>query len=213
MPAPDPVAELSARLAAVLAPEAAAWLAEARRRIAAGDRRTLMIAVGQAGRRLGRAEAAPGWSADQAGRALLALAIPSSDPATWLADLDRLFHAGAVDELVALYRALPWFPHPELLAARAAEGVRSNIGPVFAAVALGNPYPADHLPEAAWNQMVLKCFFTGADVDRVIGLDRRRNPDLGRMLADHAAERRAARRPLDPRLPPLARACGAACPD
>ena len=84
---------------------------------------------------------------------------------------------------------------------------------VFEAVALGNPYPAAHLADPAWNQLVLKGFFTGADIGRIVGLEGRRNPELGRMLADYARERRAAHRPIDPRLPPLARACGADCPD
>ena len=34
-----------------------------------------------------------------------------------------------------------------------------------------------------------------------------------RMLAHYAHERRLAARPVDPALPPLARACGAPCPD
>jgi len=61
--------------------------------------------------------------------------------------------------------------------------------------------------------VALKCFFVGADSARIIGLDRRWNLDLGRMLAHYARERRIASRPLDPALPPLARACGADCPD
>jgi hypothetical protein len=207
-------AALRAALAAAVPATALAWLDTVRAGVAAGEDRTLFLAVGQAGRQVGRqALDLPPWSADQAARALLALAIPSGDPVRWLATLDRLFHAGTVEELVALYQALPLFQHPAMLAARAAEGVRSNMRPVFAAVAFANPYPAAHLDDQAFNQLVLKCFFVGEDPGRIVGLDRRRNPDLGRMLADYARERRAARRTLDPRLPPLARACGADCPD
>lgn len=208
---------LSAGLAAACPPEATAWHAEQLRRIAAGDERALYLALGQAGRRVGRAvlpaPRPPVWSADQAARALLVLALPATDPLRWLGVLDRCFHAGTVEELVALYQALRLLPHPALLAARAAEGVRSSMVPVFAAVALDNPYPAAHLPEAGWNQMVLKAFFLAADIERIHGLRTRLNPELGRMLAGYARERRAARRDLDPRLPPLARACGADCPD
>jgi len=33
-------------------------------------------------------------------------------------------------------------------------------------------------------------------LERIVGLDRRANPELTRMAADYAAERRAARRPV-----------------
>jgi hypothetical protein len=208
-----PADTLLSDLTAACPADAVAWLQAQCQRIAAGDERALFLALGQAGRKTGRAPLTRGRSADQAARTLLVLALPSQDATRWLATLDRCFHAGTVEELVALYQALPLMPHPQLLAARAAEGIRSSIAPVFAAVALDNPYPAAHLGEAAWNQMVLKAFFTAVDVDRIIGLRNRLNPDLGRMLAGYARERRAASRTLDPRLPPLARACGADCPD
>lgn len=205
-----------------------AWLDQALAATAAGDATALALAVGQAGRRVGRgalaadaaaAEAArpgwrpSGWSRDQAARTCLALAIPSADATAWQAALERLFRNATVEEAVALYQALPLLPHPELLASRAAEGVRSSMTPVFAAVALDNPYPAERLPAEAFRQMVLKCFFVGADSRRIAGLAERRDPELGRMLAHYARERRIAGRPLDPALPPLARACGADCPD
>jgi len=204
------------------------WLDGQLTRIAAGDERALFLALGLAGRKLGRAPLASdpaaataaragwdpsGWSADQAARTLLLLALPSADAARWLATTERCFHAATVEELVAYYQALPLQPHPGLLAARAAEGVRSSMTPVFAAVALANPFPAERLADDAFNQMVLKCFFTGSDSGRITGLATRRNPDLGRMLAHYAHERRLASRPVDPALPPLARACGAACHD
>ena len=206
-------AALSAALRATLPAAALAWLDAASAGVAAGSDRALFLGVGQAGRRVGRQALLPGWSADQAARVLLVLAIPAADPPRWLNRLDRVFQAGTVEELVPLYRALPLYPHQALLTARAAEGVRSNLHPVFAATAFENPYPAAHLDDRAFNQLVLKCFFVGEDPGRILGLERRRNPDLGRMLADYARERRAAQRSLDPRLPPLARACGADCPD
>jgi hypothetical protein len=208
-----PADTLLSALATACPTEAVAWLQAQRQRIASGDERALFLALGQAGRKIGRAPLPGGWSADQTARTLLVLALPSQDPTRWLATLDRCFHAGTVEELIALYQALPLLPHPQLLAARAAEGVRSGMAPVFAAIALDNPFPAAHLGEAAWNQMVLKAFFTAADVDRILGLRDRLNADLGRMLAGYARERRIAGRTLDPRLPPLARACGSDCPD
>ncbi|VEB43656.1 Uncharacterised protein [Chromobacterium violaceum] len=41
----------------------------------------------------------------------------------------------------------------------AGEAVRSGIRPVFAAFALRNPWPQAMLPQAAWNQMLVKTFF------------------------------------------------------
>ncbi len=204
------------------------WLDAQLTRIAAGDERTLFLALGQAGRKVGRAPLASdaaaaltaradwnptGWSADQAARSLLVLALPSGEATRWLATLDRCFHAATVEELVALYQTLPLWPHPALLAPRAAEGVRNAMTPVFAAVALDNPFAAEQLTNEAVNQLVLKAFFNGLDSSRIVGLRRRLNPDLGRMLAHYARERRLASRPVDPLLPPLARACGADCPD
>ncbi len=204
------------------------WLQAQQARIAAGEERALFLGLGLAGRKIGRgplpavataAQAArPGWdpsrwSTDQAARTLLVLALPAAEPQAWLATLDRCFHAGTVEELVALYQALPLLPHPELLAPRAAEGVRNAMTPVFAAVALDNPFPAERLADAAFNQMVLKAFFNGLDSARIVGLEGRANADLGRMLAHYARERRIASRPVDPALPPLARRCGAICED
>ncbi|HSP79398.1 MAG TPA: EboA domain-containing protein, partial [Myxococcaceae bacterium] len=61
-------------------------------------------------------------------------------------------------------------------------------------IACENPYPASHFPEPAFNQLVLKAVFTGVPLARVVGLERRRNPELARMAADCASERRAAGR-------------------
>ncbi|HAT10670.1 MAG TPA: hypothetical protein DCS97_08775, partial [Planctomycetes bacterium] len=223
---PTPAELLHAALTAAIPAPAMAWLDDQLGRIAAGDERALYLALGLAGRRVGRAaltvvgaEAArPGWnpcawSTDQAARTLLVLALPAGEPGRWQSVLERCFHAATVEELVALYQALPLLPHPERLVARAAEGVRNSMTPVFAAVALDNPFPAAHLSDEAFNQMVLKCFFSGCDSACISGLAGRRNADLGRMLAHYARERRIAGRPVDPALPPLARACGADCPD
>ena len=42
--------------------------------------------------------------------------------------------------------------------------------------------------------MVLKALFVGVAVDRIVGLDGRLTPELARMAADYASERRAAGR-------------------
>ena len=67
---------------------------------------------------------------------------------------------------------------------------------VFEAVAHHNPFPAEQLPQTAWNQMVLKTLFIGSVLHPIAGLDRRWNEPLARMLIDYAHERWAASRPV-----------------
>ncbi|MBD2679062.1 MULTISPECIES: EboA family metabolite traffic protein [Nostoc] len=150
-------------------------------------------------------EAIPGWnpgnwSVDQAGRTLLVLALPHDNAEGYVRSLDKLFSSADMGELVALYQSLPLLPHPELHRQRAAEGIRSNMSNVFQAIALRNPYPADYLDNAAWNQMVLKAVFVGSPLHLIWGLDRRANPELAKMLTDYAHERWAAKRSVTPEL-------------
>uniref|UniRef100_A0A8J7A1H6 EboA family metabolite traffic protein n=1 Tax=Desmonostoc muscorum LEGE 12446 TaxID=1828758 RepID=A0A8J7A1H6_DESMC len=140
------------------------------------------------------------WSVDQAGRTLLLLALPHDDAQTYVRSLDKVFSSADMGELVALYQSLPLLPHPELHRQRAAEGIRSNMSNVFQAIALRNPYPADYLDNAAWNQMVLKAVFVGSPLHLIWGLDRRANPELAKMLTDYAHERWAAKRSVIPEL-------------
>jgi len=139
------------------------------------------------------------WSVDQAARLRLLLAA-EGDGEAFVRRLDQLCATADLDELVAFYRGLPLYPDAARHRARAAEGVRSNMRAVFEAVAQRNPYPAEQLPEDAWNQMVLKALFVGTALDPVVGLERRANPVLARMLADYAHERWAAKRPVSPEL-------------
>lgn len=140
------------------------------------------------------------WSVDQAARTLLVLALPHDNAEKYLRTLEQVFTTADEGELVALYQSLPLLPYPERHCARAAEGVRSNMTTVFNAVALRNPYPADYFDNIAWNQMVLKAIFVGSSLHLIMGLDRRANPELARMLTDYAHERWAAKRPVTPEL-------------
>lgn len=140
------------------------------------------------------------WRVDQAGRALLLLAIDSSDADSYAGRLDRLSTCADLDESIALYQCLPLLPHPRRLHALAAEGARSNMTAVFNAVALRNAYPAEHFDEPTWNQLVLKALFVESPLHAIYGLDRRANGELARMLVDYAHERWAARRRVSPEL-------------
>lgn len=140
-----------------------------------------------------------GWSLQDLARTRLVLALQEEE-GLFQTTLDRLFAAGEVHELIALYQSLPLFPYPKSHVNRAAEGIRTNMGVVFKAVAHHNPYPAAQLPEGLWNQMILKCLFVEVSLKPVIGIDERKNPALTRMLCDYAHERWAASRTISPEL-------------
>ncbi|WP_316830502.1 EboA domain-containing protein [Pedobacter aquatilis] len=114
--------------------------------------------------------------------------------------IENLFLSAEMNEAVALYSALPFLTKPESWAMRCAEGIRSNIGSVLEAIMENNPYPAKYLGEAAWNQLVLKAFFTEKAIDKIAGIGERANKPLALTLSDYARERYAAGREVNPRL-------------
>lgn len=140
------------------------------------------------------------WALDRLARVWWLLQLPADDQPTYTKTISQLFKAGELNELVALYSALPVLAHPESWRFQATEGIRNNIGDVQSSIMLHNPYPADYFDEAAWNQLVLKAFFTDKDVTQIIGLNERKNARLAQTLTDYAAERRAAGRSLPPNI-------------
>ena len=126
--------------------------------------------------------------------------LPVEDTESFGATLTKLFETADMEEQVTLYAALPLLPCPDILAKRAAEGIRTNITDVFDSIALHNPFPFDYLNEDAWNQMILKAVFMKRPLYRIYEPDERANPELARMLVDFAHERWAAKRPVSPEL-------------
>jgi muconolactone delta-isomerase len=114
--------------------------------------------------------------------------------------IESLFKNAEMNELAALYAALPVFAYPKKWVNRCIEGIRSNIGIVLEAIMYNNPYPSKFLDQRAWNQLVLKAFFTDKDVNSIIGLDDRANLQLALTLIDYAHERWAAKRPVNTQL-------------
>ena len=114
-----------------------------------------------------------------------------------LEDLRRTADAA---EAIALLRGLPLYPEPEALDFEAGEALRSNLKPVFEAVAHHNPFPHERFDEHRWNHMVLKALFVGSTLHPIQGLDERANPELARILREYSQERRAAGRPVTPEL-------------
>ncbi|MEJ7767560.1 MAG: EboA domain-containing protein [Chitinophagaceae bacterium] len=141
-----------------------------------------------------------GWTIDRLTRAWLLMQVDDQDREAYCKKIESLFRDAEMNELVALYSSLPFFSYPETWQLRTAEGIRSNIGNVLEAIMYENPYPFNYLSEQAWNQMVLKAFFTDKQVDRILGLDERANKPLSDILVDYAKERWAAHRSVHPQL-------------
>ncbi|MCU7549942.1 EboA domain-containing protein [Chitinophagaceae bacterium LB-8] len=141
-----------------------------------------------------------GWTIDRLARVWLVLQLDTSDQDRYFRMIENLFLAAEMNELVALYSALPVLAYPELWKARCSEGIRSNIGDVLLAIICNNPYPSEYLSDAAWNQLVMKAFFTEKPIRQIYGLDQRANQELAKILTDYAHERWAAHRPIHPQL-------------
>lgn len=141
-----------------------------------------------------------GWTTDRLSRVYLLMKLNSTNKEHCIRIIEELFKAAEMNELVALYSSLPFLSYPEAWKFRCTEGIRSNIATVLEAIMYENPYPAKYLDEPAWNQMVLKAFFTEKNVDRITGLDERANKNLANILVDYAHERWAAHRSVDPQL-------------
>jgi hypothetical protein len=138
------------------------------------------------------------WTCDQAARVFLLLALPAGPHSAKA--MDQMWQTADMGEAVTLQKALAVLPYPEGHMARAREAIRSNIKAVFEAIAARNPYPSLHFDTVGWNQMIVKTFFVDMPLSLVVGIERRANPPLARMLDDLAHERWAAGRPFPPDL-------------
>lgn len=137
------------------------------------------------------------WAVLDMARLYQLLQLEADSKPAYIRRIEDLFLQADLGELTVLYKSLPFYAYPEEWSARCAEGIRSNMGTVLEAIMRENNYPAEHLPEAAWNQLVLKAVFTGKDLTLVYGLQKRKNIALATSLIDYAEERLAAGRDID----------------
>ncbi|SDE24647.1 hypothetical protein SAMN04487996_104153 [Dyadobacter soli] len=135
-----------------------------------------------------------GWSLVRLSRVWLLTQLDPSDKDEYVKNIETLFDTAEMNELVALYSALPLLSYPDQWLFRATDAVRSNMGFVFDAIALHNPYPEKHFSELAWNQLVLKTIFNDKPIHFIEGLENRTNEKLAVTLSDFAHERWAAGR-------------------
>ncbi|WP_353195804.1 EboA domain-containing protein [Parapedobacter defluvii] len=138
------------------------------------------------------------WPLARLIRVWVLMNIPKLELSAYISLIERLFQYGEMEELAALYAALPIYHYPTEWRFRCTEGVRSNMAPVRRAVILNNSYPSHFLDEGAWNQLVLKAFFTDEDIVQIIGLKTRNNGKLAGALVDYAYELYAAKRNINP---------------
>jgi hypothetical protein len=166
------------------------WLDAALRRVAT-DPAAIPRLFAAVGRRCGRAPLPdpPGWTVDEAARALLLTALPAGHAAA----AEALYRHGDAAEKRAVLRALPLLPIGAECVPLLHDAIRTDDTRLLAA-ALG-PY-ARHLEPPAWRQAVLKCVFTGVPLAVVDELAGRADGELGVMLAGLAAERHAAGRSM-----------------
>ncbi|MFC9753118.1 EboA domain-containing protein [Streptomyces sp. NPDC056921] len=122
-------------------------------------------------------------------RALLLIEARATLPA-----LTRLYEQGTAAERRAVLLTLHRLDLGPTALPLVEDALRTNDTRLIAA-AVG-PYAATHLDAHNWRHAVLKCLFTGVDVEAVGALARRARGDaeLARMLGDFAAERIAAGR-------------------
>jgi hypothetical protein len=184
------------------------WLSQALELAGRGTVDELLRIYTAASRLLGRASWSPGdrpgsslnvlshWGLEDAGRLLFLLTRhdQSSDAGQFVADATACYEQGDTREQQSWMRAVALLPDPGQYLPTVVDGCRTNILPLFEAIACDNPYPARHFPERNFNQLVLKALFNNVALARIHGLADRANPELARMAGDYAAERRAAGR-------------------
>ena len=140
------------------------------------------------------------WRSLEAARVGLILSRPDLEQEGVVTALETCFQHADEGELCALYRSLAFLPDGDRFAWRAGEGCRTNMLTVFEANACDTPFPALHLDDIAWRQLVIKAIFVGAPLWRVHGLDRRIDAELARMALDLVDERTSAHREVQPEL-------------
>jgi hypothetical protein len=185
--------DLSAALEERARPEGLEWLREASAAVAA-DVTAIRSRFPMVGRKVGRepldgdASDVHAWTIDDAARTLLLVAGGSAIEG----ELAELYRYGDAAERRGLLRALPFLELGDRGLGLVDDAIRTNDTRLIAA-ALG-PYATEHLPDASYDQAVLKCVFVGVPITGLDGVPERVTPDGARMLGAFVHERVAAGR-------------------
>lgn len=190
---------LMAALEARAKPEGLEWLRETSAAVAA-DPTVLRSRFPMVGRKVGREPLDPdadpsdvhAWTIDDAARTVLLVAAGEGAEA----ELAELYRFGDAAERRGILRALPYLNIGDRGLGLVDDAIRTNDTRLIAA-ALG-PYATEHLPDAAYDQAVLKCVFVGVPITPLDGIPSRVTPDGARMLGAFVHERVAAGRDVPP---------------
>ena len=134
------------------------------------------------------------WGADEAARAVILLSLAGRPREEYAQTVQQCYEFGDSREQQSWLQSLSLLPQNEMFLQTAIDSCRTNIVPLFEAIACENTYPAEHFPELNFNQMVLKCLFNRIELSRIAGLELRLNPELSRMADCYERELNAARR-------------------
>lgn len=136
------------------------------------------------------------WTVDELARATLLLeAGVGAPPDAFAALIAQIFRGGDARERQAIVRTLALLPAPERFLAIGLAAAEGAAAPLFEAIAIGNPYPAERFPAVPWARLVLRAIFAGIPIERIDGLATRVTPELRRLCTDHVtAERRRGRK-------------------
>ena len=185
----------------IAALRSAAWIADSQRRIR-DDAGAIGMLFPAAGRYCGRGPVDPAGdpnglakgTADDRARVALLAALADALPADQLAtEVALLYRHGDDAEKRGVLRALPVLDGSlpvEVGLDLVRDALRTNDTRLVAA-AMG-PYAVRHLEAHSWRHGVLKCLFVGVPVTAEAA--SRMDDELGRMVSDFVAERRAAGR-------------------
>jgi len=131
-------------------------------------------------------------------RIYLLIRALESDMAYFSAKVANLIQVADTSELATFLKYLILLPNAEDYRQVGVEALRTNIGTIFEAIALNNPYPSEYFNDQQWNQMYLKAAFMQLNLAEILDVEKRANSDLARIISDYAHERWAASRSIDP---------------
>ena len=141
-----------------------------------------------------------GMTPEEAFRLLLLYEVLKRAPDYYADAVRKLIEVADKNELITFLKFLDLLPEAERFCDAAVQALRTNIEPVFDAIALRNTYPQKYFNQQQWNQMYLKAAFMQRPLLEIEGVEERANNELSRIISDYAHERWAASRNIDPRI-------------
>lgn len=125
-----------------------------------------------------------GWTWDELLRAALLLSASARLPRERYVEMvETCYRQGDAGLRRAVLRSLAMLPGPVSFVPLALDACRGEELPVFEALACGNPFPAAHFTRHNFCQLALRAAYCGLELSRIIGLDRRSDPELSRLAA------------------------------